>query len=296
MNKSGIYAIHCNVNNKYYIGKSVDMNHRKNQHFQALNRNCHNNKNLQFDYNKYGKDNFSFIELVTCPEDMLNHMEHYWIKKYDSINNGYNIINATTNLNLKNSTTDDINFIELENEYYKFFTRNFNNMIEDDSQNVSIYKIKVLMDLLNNDNIDFDFIIKFLSKNNIKLYCIVTPKNPLFDIDCGLDEYEMEIDGDTAIDYYNDIDIFIKQKFTFSKHQIDKIKNHNDNIYKQINDLENQSKEIKNNIIKISISFLEFYEHKTLKEINQTIDEKNKLYDQLNKLNNELNLIEKTII
>ena len=58
MNKSGIYAIHCNVNNKYYIGKSVDMNHRKNQHFQALNRNCHNNKNLQFDYNKYGKDIF----------------------------------------------------------------------------------------------------------------------------------------------------------------------------------------------------------------------------------------------
>lgn len=296
MNKSGIYALFCNKTNKYYIGKSINMQKRKSQHFQALNRNCHNNKQLQLDYNKYGEDSFSFLELTTCPEDMLNHMENYWIKKYDSISNGYNIINATTNLNLKKSTVSDVNFIELENEYSKFFINNFSNMNNDEDQKVSIHKVKSLIDLLNNDNINIDFLIECLSFNNIQFYCIVNPKNPLYDNDCGLDEYEMEINKDIAIDIKDSTNIFIKQSFTFSQYQINKIKTYNDNLYKDINKLEIECKEIKNKIIKLSMNFLEFYENKSFNDIKEIINEKNSLYLKLNSLNNKLNDLENNII
>ena len=209
MNKSGVYAIYCKSNNKYYIGKSVDMNHRKYQHFQALKRNCHNNYDLQKDYNTYGQDNFFFFFLTTCPEDMLNHMEHYWISKYDSINNGYNMINASTNLNLCESTIEDIDFIELKNEYTKFFSRNFENKMFDDDKKVSVFKIQSLLNLLLNEEVDIRFIIECLYYNNVKFYCMVTPTNPLYDFDCGLEEYEMDLDKDISIDIIENNNRFI---------------------------------------------------------------------------------------
>ena len=39
---------------------------------------------------KYGKDAFTFEILEECIPEQLNERESYWIKYYDTVNNGYN--------------------------------------------------------------------------------------------------------------------------------------------------------------------------------------------------------------
>lgn len=45
---------------------------------------------LQNSWNKYGEENFTINILEECPINLLDEREEYWIKKYDSIKNGYN--------------------------------------------------------------------------------------------------------------------------------------------------------------------------------------------------------------
>lgn len=40
---------------------------------------------------KYGIENFSYEVLEECDNRLLNERERYWIKEYDSYNNGYNL-------------------------------------------------------------------------------------------------------------------------------------------------------------------------------------------------------------
>lgn len=83
-----IYIIKNNINNKVYIGQTI----------QALNIRLQNHKmasrieDTKFyrAMRKYGEDNF-FIELLeTVSNDKLDERERYWIKEYDSYYNGYN--------------------------------------------------------------------------------------------------------------------------------------------------------------------------------------------------------------
>lgn len=64
---------------------------RQRSHFYALKSNTHRNTKLQNAYNKYGADNFEFdvIELVEI--DNLYSREIYYIEKFNSVDNGYNI-------------------------------------------------------------------------------------------------------------------------------------------------------------------------------------------------------------
>ena len=91
----GIYKITNMVNGKVYIGQSVDIEKRWRRH-----------KNLYLNYDeilykamrKYGFENFSFEILIECEEGLLDLMEIYYIKQYNSFvgwkdNWGYN---ATT--------------------------------------------------------------------------------------------------------------------------------------------------------------------------------------------------------
>lgn len=89
----GIYKFTCKINNKVYIGQSVNIENRFKSHLSN-----YNNKNLK-DYNtkfyralrKYGISNFSFeiIEEVKNKE-LLNSREIFWISYFDSFKNGYN--------------------------------------------------------------------------------------------------------------------------------------------------------------------------------------------------------------
>lgn len=90
----GIYEIKNILNNKIYIGSSINLKNRFKRHKCELRTNKHTNGHLQRAYNKYGKDNFSFsiIEMVT-DESKLLEREQYWINKTKCYNEnfGYNI-------------------------------------------------------------------------------------------------------------------------------------------------------------------------------------------------------------
>lgn len=90
MKYAGIYYIQNVVNNKIYIGSSVNMYKRKISHFGCLNRKKHSNAKLQFAFNKYGEGNFVFgvvqkIEDTKC----LLEEEQKWI---DFFKPEYNVI------------------------------------------------------------------------------------------------------------------------------------------------------------------------------------------------------------
>lgn len=87
----GIYCIENLINNKMYIGKSVNIANRWEYHKSRLNRNKHTNQKLQRAFNKYGKDNFKFYVLELCDYELLNSKEMFYIKIYDSFINGYNL-------------------------------------------------------------------------------------------------------------------------------------------------------------------------------------------------------------
>ena len=90
-----IYKISNNINNKVYIGQTIRpiedrfqrhindaTNHILDTHFARAIR-------------KYGKEHF-YIEIIDTANDQeeLNLKEQYWIRYYDSINNGYNETDA----------------------------------------------------------------------------------------------------------------------------------------------------------------------------------------------------------
>lgn len=89
----GIYKITNLVNNKVYIGQSIDIENRWRQHIQKLNNNRHINKHLQSSWNKYTSKCFSFSVICECTEDKLTEMEQYWIDMYGGINSGLNYNN-----------------------------------------------------------------------------------------------------------------------------------------------------------------------------------------------------------
>ena len=94
----GIYAIINKRNNKKYIGESMDISRRWEEHKRDLNLNCHHNYKLQNDWNKFGEDNFEFRVLITLSPNIdvmekyiLLYTESKIIKQYNTIKEGYNI-------------------------------------------------------------------------------------------------------------------------------------------------------------------------------------------------------------
>ena len=92
-NISGIYCIKNLVNQKKYIGLSNNIARRKREHLYTLRNGKHENKHLQYAWDKYGEENFSFYIIEECSVDMLDEREKYYIAKYQSNNDmyGYNI-------------------------------------------------------------------------------------------------------------------------------------------------------------------------------------------------------------
>lgn len=88
----GIYKITNLINNKCYIGQSVNIKERWKNHRTA----SHNPNDEGYDYplyraiRKYGLENFSFEVLEECKTEELNNKEKYYIDFYNSYKDGYN--------------------------------------------------------------------------------------------------------------------------------------------------------------------------------------------------------------
>ena len=87
-----IYKITNIVNNKIYIGSSVNYRKRWHDHVYQLNKNIHSNKHLQNAWNKYGEINFKFDIIENCDDDKKYKREQYYLDNLKPFSpNGYNI-------------------------------------------------------------------------------------------------------------------------------------------------------------------------------------------------------------
>ena len=84
----GIYKITNTINNKSYIGQSINIESRWTHHKNYNNQ--ISDYPLYKAFQKYGMENFTFEIIEQCNAADLDSKEIYWIDYYDSYYNGYN--------------------------------------------------------------------------------------------------------------------------------------------------------------------------------------------------------------
>ena len=137
-NKCGIYCITNKVNNKKYIGKSVNIYQRIRQHINKLNkRSKDENQYFINSWFKYGRENFYYEILEYCEKDnsLLKERELFYIKKYNTINRefGYNLrMDSSTNIIINDETKSKLSIAQ---------TKRFSNQSERDKISKSSKKV-----------------------------------------------------------------------------------------------------------------------------------------------------------
>lgn len=90
---SGVYLIVNTVNDKKYVGLSNDVRRRWNEH---ASRYSNTHGYLYNAMKKYGFDAFNFYFLEEAEIDRLSDLEAEYIKFYNTVENGYNMISYST--------------------------------------------------------------------------------------------------------------------------------------------------------------------------------------------------------
>lgn len=90
----GIYGIHNIVNDKWYVGQSVNIEKRwESERLNLRKGSLHQNGcgiHIGNAYKKYGEKSFEWVILEECEKEKLNEREVFWISKKNSLQNGYN--------------------------------------------------------------------------------------------------------------------------------------------------------------------------------------------------------------
>lgn len=112
----GIYKITNLINQKVYIGQSINIEKRWQDHCATVD-NCAIHRAIQ----KYGKENFVFEILEECDLSMLNEKEIYYIEKYNSYYDGYNMTlggeGASHPIKLSDDQIEQIKILLKENRF-----------------------------------------------------------------------------------------------------------------------------------------------------------------------------------
>ena len=88
----GVYAIYCKKTNRYYIGKSKNIQNRFKAHRNNLNQRSHTSTDLQRDWDNYGESEFEFSILLECETEAESlKKEAEFIEKLHAEDYGYNV-------------------------------------------------------------------------------------------------------------------------------------------------------------------------------------------------------------
>ncbi len=104
----GIYKIQNILDNKIYIGSSVNIQNRKYKHFWLLSKNKHDNKHLQNSFNKNSKEVFEFTIIELCDYKSLVERENYYINYFKSNDSNYGYNLATVNEFRRNTYNEEV--------------------------------------------------------------------------------------------------------------------------------------------------------------------------------------------
>ena len=87
----GIYGLRNKINNKWYVGQSVNIPNRWHLGYELLH--CKEQRKIYRALVKYGYDSFEKVILEKCEyvDWILDYRETFWIRKLDCIKNGYNL-------------------------------------------------------------------------------------------------------------------------------------------------------------------------------------------------------------
>ena len=95
-----VYIIYCHINGKGYVGVTLHPRVREREHFSKLRDGVHPNDKLQECYRQLGVTSFSFEVLEREINDKDKYArELYWIKAFNSIENGFNQVFPTREIN-----------------------------------------------------------------------------------------------------------------------------------------------------------------------------------------------------
>ena len=83
----GIYKITNKLNGDAYIGQSVEIENRLEDHKKPYNLNREENKRLYQAFIQFGLNNFTFEIIEECKITELNEKEKYWISFYNTYPN-----------------------------------------------------------------------------------------------------------------------------------------------------------------------------------------------------------------
>jgi group I intron endonuclease len=90
MSKGIIYCAHCVVNNKKYIGQTINtLETRKYKHKNSA-KNCKKKNKFYSALRKYGIDNFIWGVVEEYDSKELDEKEKYWIEYFSTFKYGYN--------------------------------------------------------------------------------------------------------------------------------------------------------------------------------------------------------------
>lgn len=139
-----IYCITNLKNNKKYIGQTrTSLAVRYNHHLTKSREN--NPSGIAAAIKKYGEDNFTVKEIAKCPIKELDMLEVYYIKKYNTYENGYNRTLGGQGFKKLNFNVEEIitKYKELESiketaNYFKCCERTISNILH--NSNIKIIK------------------------------------------------------------------------------------------------------------------------------------------------------------
>jgi|SRR5699024_11081385 len=95
----GVYKITNKINGKMYIGASIDIDRRKSEHFKPFRVNSFKDRlPLYHAIDKHGRENFDLEVLEETTIEELDEREEHYIKKFNTVENGYNVVSTSHNM------------------------------------------------------------------------------------------------------------------------------------------------------------------------------------------------------